>query len=745
MENKVKQLGKMDADQKLVLVAGLVSILSIAFIFMGTRIWEEYKKGVIGNQKSQMLLTAECLADNLEGVVGEYTRDLHSLWAYSKDKSWEEQIRLWNSYREGHGPVIHDVILQGKEGEWGRGYPQEKIKLADSDSVIDDKTKLIPASIGEDGGYVVLRYEPVPGESVSLVLDSQIYYEQVFSGIQVGTNGYVVIKDKSGTILMHPGQNQYGIDVIEGRHEMYPNKDLTSLKAMIDHQLEGRTGVEEYNSYWWTKEGAPAVRKLSAYTPANIGEDFLVVSVVIDYDDIYIPVETGFFRIILVFICAFITALSIAVYMFRLLLQKKEDKEQIAYLTELNRILEEMHQSEETIAHQQRLQIMGTMTGGIAHEFNNLLTPIMGYADFLMMELPEDSDGFDSAREIYGAAEKAKEIIQQISSLSRKNIETAFKTLDASRVLRRAVKMVQSVCPANIRLTGEMKLDGVFIMGNEPQLNQVILNIGVNAIHAIGREEGGQIRVSARVLRREELEPEVPLGKEESWSRFVQINIEDNGCGMSPDVLKQMFDPFFTTKKGGKGTGLGLALTEQIVTSHRGFVCADSQAGKGTVFHLYFPAVKKDEQETAANAALYHQNDPENRKKKGENAGMSILLVDDNPKVLRLLEKSFARLGVTADAVMSFEEAREKLKNGHYDALAAEQFIKGTSAVNFCMSIQALSPGLILLVMADQVDQELAEARQRGIIHGYVSKPVSDAAILRAVTEAAKGRIITES
>ena len=144
---------------------------------------------------------------------------------------------------------------------------------------------------------------------------------------------------------------------------------------------------------------------------------------------------------------------------------------------------------------------------------------------------------------------------------------------------------------------------------------------------------------------------------------------------MSPDVLKQMFDPFFTTKKGGKGTGLGLALTEQIVTSHRGFVCADSQAGKGTVFHLYFPAVKKDEQETAANAALYHQNDPENRKKKGENAGMSILLVDDNPKVLRLLEKSFARLGVTADAVMSFEEAREKLKNGHYDALAAEQTV----------------------------------------------------------------------
>ena len=101
------------------------------------------------------------------------------------------------------------------------------------------------------------------------------------------------------------------------------------------------------------------------------------------------------------------------------MLQRKKDTEQIAYLTELNRLLEEMHQSEEAIAHQQRLQIMGTMTGGIAHEFNNLLTPIMGYAELLMADLDEECEGYDSASEIYEASVKAKEIIQQISSLSR--------------------------------------------------------------------------------------------------------------------------------------------------------------------------------------------------------------------------------------------------------------------------------------------------------------------------------------
>ena len=178
----------------------------------------------------------------------------------------------------------------------------------------------------------------------------------------------------------------------------------------------------------------------------------------------------------------------------------------------------------ETIAHQQRLQIMGTMTGGIAHEFNNLLTPIMGYAEFLMMDLPEGSDNYDSAKEIYDASVKAKEIIQQISSLSRKNMETAFKTLDADRVFKRALKMVRSVCPDNIELKENINLPGVTIVGNETQLNQVILNIGVNAIHAIGHETG-EIEVSAILLDKKDLDPDLPIRNENAWDQYVRIDI----------------------------------------------------------------------------------------------------------------------------------------------------------------------------------------------------------------------------
>lgn len=177
---------------------------------------------------------------------------------------------------------------------------------------------------------------------------------------------------------------------------------------MIEDQKKGEEGVSVYYSYWWTKKDLPRVKKISVYTPAKIGEDFLVISSVTDYTDFYQPIREGFTGLMLLF--AGILAICMVVFFLAMKMfnQRKQVEAENAYLKELNGLLEEVHQNEETIAHQQRLQIMGTMTGGIAHEFNNFLTPIMGYAELLMMELPEDSDEYDSVAEIYEASEKAK-------------------------------------------------------------------------------------------------------------------------------------------------------------------------------------------------------------------------------------------------------------------------------------------------------------------------------------------------
>lgn len=389
-------------------------------------------------------------------------------------------------------------------------------------SAVDSTMKLYQARLDNGEIYLILKKKTEHKNSISLVIDGQAYYQSMISGIRLGTNGYVVVKDSKGTILMHPAQEQWGIDVIYGRRQLYPDKDLASLEDMIDKQNQGQEGVSEYYSYWWTEPEAPRVKKISAYSPAPIGQDFLVVSAVIDYDDIYIPIAEGFLKLVMVFSGIIGAILLMGAYMFRLVLQRKKDTEQIAYLTELNRLLEEMHQSEEAIAHQQRLQIMGTMTGGIAHEFNNLLTPIMGYAEMLMMDLDEDCGSYDSASEIFEASVKAKEIIQQISSLSRKNMETAYKNMGAERMMKRALKLVRSVCPSNVHLETDLDFRGKCILGNETQMNQVILNICVNAIHAIGHEDG-RILVRGRTVEKRELESGCRVPVSGTWDEYVRI------------------------------------------------------------------------------------------------------------------------------------------------------------------------------------------------------------------------------
>ena len=717
-------------NSRFYLVTLFLTVIILALMCIGNGIWNEYRNSAVQNQKNQMLLAVESLSGRLEETISEYAADIRSLWNCSHSLDENEREALWDTYVEEHGPVVQDIIIK-KKGETiltaGTNDEPEEIL---SESRIDGQMCFRLVKIGNENHYLMLYYETDTGETISMILNGMAYYDRTMRPLNVGTNGYFVLKDRNGIVLMHPQAKQWGIDVIHGREKMFPGKNLISLNAMIERQKQGLTAVDEYYSYWWTKPGAPGVEKVSAYTPAYIGDDFIIVSAVMDYSDMYVPLEKGAFKLLLVFTGVLFTILAASSYIFHLMLKSRKDHQQITYLTELNRILEQMHQSEETIAHQQRLQIIGTMTGGIAHEFNNLLTPIMGYAEFLMMDLPEDSDNYDSAREIYEASVKAKEIIQQISSLSRKNMETAFKTLDVDRVIKRALKMVRSVCPDNIELKENISLPGVTIVGNETQLNQVILNIGVNAIHAIGHEKG-EISFSAKLLSKAELDPELPIGKEGTWDQFIRIDIKDNGCGMSPDVLKQIFDPFFTTKKGGKGTGLGLALTEQIVTSHRGIVNAESTPGMGSVFHLYFPASvpdKKSRFEPAVQDALDIV-----RKNLSDQFGekISLLIVDDNPKVLRLLERNFSKRDIQVTCAMNFKEADQKLKNNHFDALAIEQFIEGNSAVDFCMSAKNRYSGMLRLIMADQVDRELAEAKEKNIIDNYMIKPVSDLDILK--------------
>lgn len=396
---------------------------------------------------------------------------------------------------------------------------------------------------------------------------------------------------------------------------------------------------------------------------------------------------------------------------------------EIKNLKELNALLENVQKSEDAIAHQERLQIMGTMTGGIAHEFNNFRTPIMGHAELLMMELPEGSDEQDSAKEILEASEKAMDVVKQISSLSRKNVETVYKCIPVKKMMQRALKMITSVCPPQVHLESELQVEQENILGNTTQLNQVLLNICVNAIHAIGKKEG-TIHVKCEVISRETLAGFLDKELPDTWKDYIYISIKDNGCGMEKETLRQIFDPFFTTKKGGEGTGLGLALVEQIVTSHKGYVFAESQPGVGSCFHIGLPVLQADQPEETVHVGERHE--------------IRMVFADDNAKVLELLRRSFDKIGMQIQTCMTVEELSANLAEKEADVLVVEESIEEQSGVDFCMSIAGKYPKMLKLVSIESISREIVEAKKKGIINGYVEKPLSDRNVLEAVRECRK-------
>lgn len=703
---------------KKTLIAAIPLFLIVILVFAGFGVWKKYRDTLMQNQEEQMLLTTRILSENMAMSAEEYEESLSFLAKTAENRPQDEAKQLYREFIDTQTSFITNLYLEDEQGKLSESV--KDVQIVSSQLLTQSSAKNSIYMEKDTDGKIYNVYKRVlkDGRKICLMIDAEKYYQKLISGIHIGTNGYIVVKDAEGTIIMHPKKEQWGIPVIAGRKKMYPDLDYSSLEKMIEDQKKRKEGISHYYSYWWTNEERPRVQKISAYSPVQIGDSFWVVSAVIDYDDLYEPIAEGFLKMVCIFV-GILLAAGIAVVLFgRVMRDMRRAVREINDLKELNEQLEKMHRSEQSIAHQQRLQIMGTMTGGIAHEFNNFLTPIMGYAELLMMELPEGSEEQDSAKEIYEASEKAKDVVRQISSLSRKNVETVYKNISIKKFMTRAERMMESVCTPLIHMESEFRVDDEMILGNATQLNQVLLNVCVNAVHAIGKNQGN-IRISCHSEEKEKLAQGVIEKLSDVWKKYIHIQVKDNGCGMDKETPRQIFDPFFTTKKGGEGTGLGLALAEQIITSHKGYIYAESKKGEGSTFHIYLPVLDTEHMPQIV------QNIP--RK------DYRIVVADDNAKVLQLLKKNFEKIGIQIQTCMKREELQKCLEQQQADVLVVDETMEDCSGVDFCMSLAGRYPDMLKLIIIDGVSREMAEARQKGIIDGYVEKPVSDTAILEAI------------
>lgn len=713
-----KKKSKVLHNNKIV-VTFLITMIVI-LIGLAHRTWLQYKNILMDNQKDQLLNTAQILGNYMSMSLNNYQDGVEYL--VECEESGKLDLNMAKSYLDNRKDYVVDICWFDNEHNLLRNVCGIDVIKSFAVSSINAEYEIWQYVDGSGKKYIGFDYVKQTQERISLLVDEEKYYEKLISDIQIGSNGYIMIKNSFGKILMHPEEEQWGLDVVEGRKELYPDLDYSSLETLIEKQMSGNTEIYEYFSYWWGNEKLEKVKKVSAFAPARIGEDFWIVSLVTDYDDLYMPIANSFLKIVVIFAGVFCIFSVLFYIIIKLILEQRKSTSEISYLKELNGILEETHRSEEAIRHQQRLQIMGTMTGGIVHEFNNFLTPILGYSELLQCSLDSDSEEYDYANEIYEAAEKAKDIIRQISSLNRKNVDTVYVCIEVKKLVRRFLKMASSLCPEYVQLDSQLMEEEKYILGNTTQINQVLLNIFLNAIQSLDVNDG-KICIRCNCVEKNDVLFEKISEGNDTWKEYISISIQDNGCGIDDKIMNQIFDPFFTTKKLGKGTGLGLALAEQIIMSHKGKIHVESEMGKGSTFYIFLPVIEQNIQSEISNKT---QED------------RVFVIADYNNKILQMLKNSLQKIGITVYTCNNKRAIYKCLDEHLIDVLLIDEIIENVSGIEIAMSLRHNHPQTLIIIMATRITKEVAEAKRNGLIDGYIEKPVSDMVVLETVRNCMK-------
>jgi PAS domain S-box-containing protein len=236
----------------------------------------------------------------------------------------------------------------------------------------------------------------------------------------------------------------------------------------------------------------------------------------------------------------------------------------------------------------QKLEGIGRLAGGIAHDFNNLLTAILGYTDLALIQTENREQLHENLSQIRFATQRAAKLVQQLLIFSRKQ-SMEFKPHNLSEVIENLLKMLKRIIGEDIKIALELYQSLWMAKIDRTQIEQVIMNLAVNARDAMAK--GGQLRIKT-----ENVLIDRKYVKSYSFARpgkFICLSIEDNGSGMSLETQQKMFEPFFTTKRSGEGTGLGLSMVYGIIKEHQGWITVTSELGKGSVFKIYLPAFDK--------------------------------------------------------------------------------------------------------------------------------------------------------
>lgn len=365
---------------------------------------------------------------------------------------------------------------------------------------------------------------------------------------------------------------------------------------------------------------------------------------------------------------------------------------------------------EEQLRQSQKMEAVGTLAGGVAHDFNNILQAINGYAQIISLGTGPNEPMRGHVEQIEAAVGRASQLVQQLLTFSRR-VQPELKQADLNQVVKQVLDLLERTLPKMITIGLELDESLSPVNADPNQIEQVLLNLGANAGDAM--PEGGRLLVKTSNQTLDQAfcqdHPEARPGD------YVRLEVSDSGCGMDSVTAAHIFDPFFTTKELGKGTGLGLSMVYGIVRTHDGFIIVNSRPDEGSTFSIYLPAA----------GGVAETESPASQAEAQPGGGESLLLVDDEPDILNSTREVLEHFGYKVRTATSGEEAvaAYEARPAYYDLVLLDLGMPGMGGAKALDKLCELDPQVKVIVCSGYSSQGASLTASKGGAAAFVSKP----------------------